>query len=83
MSDQVDAAIATSQMPEARVSGELALSTGRVVRLEMPVGLGPGEVVELMIAIPNIVGQVNTAAASAAGRIALPDGGLRLVERSA
>ena len=83
MTDPIDAAIAAPSQVHPRASLNLELSTGRVVRIDLPVGLSPLEVIELMTAIPNVVAQVNAQATGAAGRIALPGGGLRLVERPA
>ncbi len=82
MGDLVDLAVAAAAPVERRAGGEFGLSTGRVVRIEVPVPLSAEEVLELLVALPGGIAQLN-AQVLAAGRIALPDGSVRPVPRDA
>ena len=73
MADAIAAAIdATEQRSEARFGGQIALSTGRVIAINVPADLSDAEFLEATVIL---IAQVRTAARQRpAGRIILPDG---------
>ncbi len=84
MGDVVDLAVAAAEQPvERRLGGEIRLSTGRVVRIDVPAPMSAEEVLELIASLPGGIGQLNALAIGAAGSIALPNGVVRPVPRDA
>ncbi len=57
-----------------RVVGTLTLPSGAKVGLELPVGMSPEDVIDLIVRIPVLVAQANQR--QVAGHVALPNGGL-------
>jgi hypothetical protein len=75
MADQIDATIKAVEQPvEQRFGGQMALSTGRVIAINLPADMSDAEFLE---AIVILVAQVRTAARKsqgAASRIIVPIG---------
>ncbi len=81
MGDLVDLAVAAAA--ERRAELQMQLSTGRLVRLDVPVPMSAEEVLEIVASVPGGIYQLQRQIMTAAGHIALPNGQVRPVPRDA
>jgi hypothetical protein len=76
VADQITAAIAaTQQKAEARFGGQMALSTGRVIAINLPADLSDAEFLEaIVILIAQVRTTVRKSQAGPLSRIVVPAG---------
>lgn len=75
MTDKIDAAVAAAlaPKPELRMNIVITLGNGRQCQLGIPIPMSAEEVIELLVSLPNFIGQANVQATRGHG-ITLPNG---------